>query len=167
MVGSLFDPTPLWQKGKKVTGHIMNHSLAKCLCIFHYIVICAPTGLDGGPFKSDHTRCITKALHFNTDASLFVSDVSGPSNCLQVHQPAAPWHPCWLSALEKPPKRRCSRFWRASLWLGVGGAAPCGNLSSPAAATVPLIPFLLFIYDVSGLQITSVPITTSSHNKYL
>lgn len=48
-----------------------------------------------------------------------------------------------------------------------GGAAPCVNPSSPVAATVPLIPFLLFIYDVSGLQITSVPIATFSHNKYL
>lgn len=63
----------------------------------------APTGLDGGPFKSGHTRCITKAHHFNTEASLFTLNVPGRSNCLQVHQPAAPCCPCWLWAFEKPP----------------------------------------------------------------
>lgn len=67
------------------------------------MVVWAPTGLDGGPFKSGHTRCITKAHHFNTEAPLFTLNVPGRSNCLQVHQPAAPCRPCWLWAFEKLP----------------------------------------------------------------
>lgn len=30
-----------------------------------------PNDLEDSPFKSDRTHCLTKALHFNTEASLF------------------------------------------------------------------------------------------------
>lgn len=98
------------------------------------MVVWTPTGLDGGPFKSGHTRCITKAHHFNTEASLFTLNVPGRSNCLQVHQPAAPCRPCWLWAFKKPPRCGHSRFYCAS-WCH----PPIGERqrAAPRVCTVP------------------------------
>lgn len=137
----------------------MNRSLAKCLCIFQWF---------------GHRQAWTGA-HSNQPAlaaspkhsTLTQTPLSSFLMFLGRQLPPSPSASCTLTSLLTFGVRKAAptQMFLTCVTV-VGGAAPCANLSSPVAATVPLIPFLLFTYDVSGLQITSVPITTSSHNKY-